>query len=359
MAISGGGTGGHLFPAIAIAQKVKEMSPESEVLFVGAEGKMEMEKVPKYGFTIKGLWISGFNRQSMMKNISLPFKLISSLTKAMGIIRKFKPDIAIGVGGYASGPLLWAANRKGIPTMLQEQNSFPGITNKMLAPRAKKICVAFDGMDRFFAKDKLVKTGNPIRENIRLIEKTTARKKTGFDPNQKTILIVGGSLGARTLNEAMKAHLDALLQSGVQVLWQTGKLYYDQINAEIGERLTDKIKITAFIDDMDAAYGAADLVISRAGALSISELTYLGKACILVPSPNVAEDHQTKNAMALVETGAAILVNDKEAVQQLVPKALEVLQDESQIEQLEKQAKNLAMPNAAEHIAQEIFKLVN
>jgi len=358
MVISGGGTGGHLFPAIAIAQKVKLLSPQSEVLFVGAKGKMEMEKVPKYNFPIKGLWISGFNRQKMSRNISLPFKVISSLWNAMGIVRRFKPDIAVGVGGYASGPLLWAAGRKGIPTMLQEQNSFPGVTNKMLAPKARKICVAFKGMDRFFPEEKLVLTGNPIRENIQELSASEARKNLGFAQDKKTILLIGGSLGARTLNDAMVNGLDDLLQSNVQILWQTGKLYYEEIMDKVGSRLNGNIKPTAFIDNMDTAYAAADLVISRAGALSISELTFLGKASILVPSPNVAEDHQTKNAMALVETGAAKLVKDKDAKTELVPTALQLLEDEEQLLSLASKSKALAMPDAATHIAHELFKLV-
>lgn len=358
MVISGGGTGGHLFPAIAIAQKVKLLSPKSEVLFVGAEGKMEMEKVPKYNFPIEGLWISGFNRQQMAKNITLPFKVVSSLLKAMGIVRRFKPDIAVGVGGYASGPLLWAAGRKGIPTLLQEQNSFPGVTNKLLAPKAKKICVAFKDMDKYFEKDKLVLTGNPIRENIQKIDPKEARRTLGFDPDKKTVLVIGGSLGARTLNEAIKNNLEQLLDSGVQLLWQTGKLYYDSIMSEVGSKLNERIKPTAFIDSMDTAYAAADLVISRAGALSISELTYLGKASILVPSPNVAEDHQTKNAMALVNSGAALLVTDAEAKEKLVDKTLQLLETPEKLSALARESEAMAMPDAATLIAHELFKLV-
>lgn len=358
MVISGGGTGGHLFPAIAIAQKVKELSPNSEVLFVGAEGKMEMEKVPKYNFPIQGLWISGFNRQQMVKNISLPFKVVSSLVKALGIVRKFKPDVAVGVGGYASGPLLWAAGRKGIPTLLQEQNSFPGVTNKLLAPKAHKICVAFTGMNRYFPEEKLVLTGNPIRANIQKMDQAEARKALGFDPNKKTVLLIGGSLGARTLNEALKGGLAQLVANDVQVLWQTGKLYYEALMSEVGPQLGTLIKPTAFIESMDTAYAAADLVISRAGALSISELTYLGKASILVPSPNVAEDHQTKNAMALVASGAALLVTDKEANDKLITTTLQLLDTPEKLSSLAKQAQAMAMPDAATLIAHELFNLV-
>lgn len=359
MIISGGGTGGHLFPAIAIAQKVKELSPESEVHFVGANGKIEMEKVPQYGFSIDGLWITGFHRGQLARNANLPFKVASSILKARQLVRKFKPDIAVGVGGYASGPLLWVAGKRGVPTLLQEQNSYPGITNKLLAPKASKICVAFPGMEKYFQASKLVETGNPIRKNIQSIDKTTARDQLGLDPNKKTLLVIGGSLGARALNEAMAKHLQALKNASVQVLWQTGKLYYEELTSRLSEQLNDDIKLTAFIDDMNLAYGCADLVVSRAGALSISEITFLGKPSILVPSPNVAEDHQTKNARVLVAHGAAVMVKDGEALDLMVATALELMSNQEALETMQAKSLELAKPNAAQHIAEEIFRIAN
>jgi len=358
MVISGGGTGGHLFPAIAIAQKVKELSPNSEILFVGALGKLEMEKVPQYGFAIKGLWISGFNRSAMLKNLNLPFKVISSLWNSFKIIRKFKPQIAVGVGGYASGPLLYAAGKKGIPTLLQEQNSFPGVTNKMLASRASKICVAFPGMEKYFDAHKLVETGNPIRANIKTISKNDAAKFFGLAAETRTILVIGGSLGARTLNNALEQNLDKLVESGYQIIWQCGKIYEKELVERIQNKLTKNIIVTAFIADMDAAYSLADLVISRSGALSISEITFLGKASIMVPSPNVAEDHQTKNAKVLVDYGAAKLITDKNAVSELVTTALDLLGNEAEIRKMEQKALELAKPNAAQLIANEIFNML-
>ena len=359
MIISGGGTGGHLFPAIAIAQKIMELNPESQIHFVGAKGKIEMEKVPKYGFNIDGLWISGFYRGHMLRNVSLPFKVISSLLKSKQLVRKFKPDVAVGVGGYASGPLLWIAGKSGVPTLLQEQNSYPGITNKLLASKASKICVAFPGMDKYFSRTKLVTTGNPIRQNIQKIEKSAARKQLQFDPSRKTLLIIGGSLGARSVNEAVAHNIQLLKDSGVQVLWQTGKLYFEELQERLKGQLDSNIHITAFIDDMNLAYGCADLVISRAGALSISEITYLGKASVMVPSPNVAEDHQTKNANVLVEHHAARLIKDKEALEKLIPETLDLLSNEEQLKTMEAKSTSLAKPDAATHIAEEIFKLAN
>ncbi|MCB0738412.1 MAG: undecaprenyldiphospho-muramoylpentapeptide beta-N-acetylglucosaminyltransferase [Bacteroidetes bacterium] len=355
MIISGGGTGGHLFPAIAIAQKVMELSPESEVMFVGALGKIEMEKVPQYGYPIEGLNIAGIQRSNMLKNLSLPGKILGSIRKSKRIVKQFKPNIAVGVGGYASGPLLWVAERKGIPTLLQEQNSYPGITNKLLAGKAHKICVAFPGMEKFFKAKKLVLTGNPVRENLKPQSQAEALEKLGLDPNKKTILSIGGSLGARTINNAIEQRIDEIKAANVNFIWQTGKYYV----AGIKERVTnvpDNIKISAFIDDMSTAYAAADLVISRAGALSISEITYLSKPSILVPSPNVAEDHQTKNAMVLVNEQAAKMVKDVDAVESLIPTALELLNDQVELNKLSEKANGLAKRNAAQEIAEEIFK---
>ncbi|MFY0674157.1 MAG: undecaprenyldiphospho-muramoylpentapeptide beta-N-acetylglucosaminyltransferase [Bacteroidia bacterium] len=358
MVISGGGTGGHLFPAIAIAQRVKELSPNSEVLFVGAKGKIEMDKVPQYGFDIKGLWISGFYRGQMLRNLNLPFKLISSLLKSFGIVRKFKPQIAVGVGGYASGALLFAAGRKGVPTLLQEQNSYPGVTNKLLASKAKKICVAFPGMEKYFEKNKLVETGNPIRSNIKKLSKESAAEQLGFAPKKPVILVIGGSLGARTINNAIEKNLDLLINSGVQMLWQCGKIYLDGLKERIGNKLPPQIQLTDFINDMDVAYGSADLVISRAGALSISELTFLNKPSVLVPSPNVAEDHQTKNAQVLAENGAAELIEDAKAEVALIPRSLELVKENDKLAQMSHKAAELAKPNAADEIAKQIFELV-
>lgn len=358
MIISGGGTGGHLFPAIAIAQKVMELSPESEVRFVGALGKLEMEKVPKYGFQITGLNIAGLQRKNMLKNLSLPFKIISSLAKARGIVKTFKPHIAVGVGGYASGPLLWAAEKKKVPTLLQEQNSFPGITNKLLAPKAKKICVAFSGMEKFFQKEKLVITGNPIRENLVASGKTEACQALGLDPSKPTILSIGGSLGAGTINKALEAGLPQFVNADVNLIWQTGKYYISGIEERVGTQ-PDNIKISAFIEDMGQAYSAADLVISRAGALSISEITALKKPSLLVPSPNVAEDHQTKNAMALVNEKAALLVKDADAGNDLVSTALELVSNQEKLSELSDNANKMAKHEAALHIANEIFKLAH
>lgn len=358
MVISGGGTGGHLFPAIAIAQRVKELSPLSEVLFVGANGKIEMDKVPQYGFEIIGLWISGFYRGKMLRNLNLPFKVISSLMKSFGIVRKFKPQIAVGVGGYASGPLLFAAGKKGVPTLLQEQNSYPGITNKLLASQAKKICVAFPDMEKYFDKSKLVETGNPIRSNIKKLSKTEAAPKLGFDPNKPILLVIGGSLGARTINNSIEKNLDALIQSGVQMLWQCGKIYLESLKERIGKKLPTQIQLTDFINDMDVAYGSADLVISRAGALSISELTFLNKPSVLVPSPNVAEDHQTKNAQVLANNGAAELIKDVNAEVELIARSLKLVNEKEKLEQMSQKAAELAKPNAAGEIVNQIFELI-
>ncbi|MCB0734043.1 MAG: undecaprenyldiphospho-muramoylpentapeptide beta-N-acetylglucosaminyltransferase [Bacteroidetes bacterium] len=346
--ISGGGTGGHIFPALAIGAELKREYPDALIEFVGASDRMEMQKVPEAGFNIHGLWISGIQRKQLWKNVSFPFKLISSLTKSYRIIRRNRPDVVIGVGGFASGPLLYVANLLGIPTVLQEQNSYPGITNKLLASRADRICVAFEKMDRFFPKEKIVLTGNPIRQDILLNSKTIQESRTlmGLDPDRPCILIIGGSLGARTINEAIAGGLDKFRESGIQLLWQTGKSYSAQHDV-LGKQ-------TQFITEMDLAYRCADLVISRAGASSLSEICALGKAAILVPSPNVAEDHQTRNAEALVQKDAALLVKDSEARQTLVDEALTLLADPGKIQSMSVNAQSMALPGATAHIVEEI-----
>ncbi|MCH2046920.1 MAG: undecaprenyldiphospho-muramoylpentapeptide beta-N-acetylglucosaminyltransferase [Saprospiraceae bacterium] len=356
--ISGGGTGGHIYPAIAIAEALKRKLPNAEFLFVGAQGRMEMEKIPKAGYKIEGLWISGFQRKQFWKNFSLPFKIIASFFKARKIIKRFKPDLAIGVGGYASAMAVRAAAGMGIPTLIHEQNSYAGKTNKMLSGFAKKICVAYDGMDRFFPKEKIIHTGNPIRQDILELndKRTEAFKHYGLDPNLPTLLVIGGSLGARTLNESIAKNLAAFEQAGVQVFWQAGKFYIEEYKKFA--TLHKNIKITAFIDRMDLAYALADVVISRAGALSISELCLCGKPSILVPSPNVAEDHQTANAMALVNKQAALLVKDVEAHEKLCPSALGLLQSESEQKMLSRSIKQLGIADAADRIAEEVLQLV-
>jgi UDP-N-acetylglucosamine--N-acetylmuramyl-(pentapeptide) pyrophosphoryl-undecaprenol N-acetylglucosamine transferase len=357
--ISGGGTGGHVFPAIAIANEIKKLKPNAEILFVGAEGKIEMEKVPKAGYPIEGLWISGFHRQLTLRNLMFPIKLISSLWKANRIINRFKPNAVVGVGGYASGPTLEIASRKGIPILVQEQNSFPGVTNRLLAKRVSKICVAYDGMDRWFPKSKIVLTGNPVRQDLfkNLDEKREeAYEYFGFDKNKKTIFVFGGSLGARTINDAMAANTELINNSEIQVLWQAGKLYIEEMSQSETAAL-DNVKVVQFIDRMDLAYAMSDVIIGRAGALTISELCLVGKPSILIPSPNVSEDHQTKNAMALVEKNAAILVKDSEAKELIMKKALEVLNDEIVKENLSSNILKLSKENAAEEIANVVLSL--
>jgi len=350
--ISGGGTGGHIFPAIAIGKAIHAKYPNAHIEFVGAKDKMEMQKVPEAGFTIHGLWISGIQRKLTTRNLSFPFKLLSSLWKSRRILKKLKPDIAIGVGGFASGPLLYMASWMKIPTLIQEQNGFPGITNKLLAGRVNRICVAFENMERFFPKDKIVLTGNPIRSEItdEQVDKKTARKHFGLNENVPTVLIIGGSLGARTINESIENGLQKLRDAGVQVLWQTGK-FYEREPEVLGERM-------AFIQEMSMAYDCADVVISRAGALSLSEICAKGKASILVPSPNVAEDHQTKNAKELVEAGAAKLIADPVARETLVDTCLEILDDKKLIAEMEQNARGLAITDARERILQEIEQLI-
>ena len=358
--ISGGGSGGHIFPAIAIANALKKKVEDIDILFVGAKGKIEMEKVPKAGYPIKGLWISGLHRKEILRNLTFPLKLISSIFKANSIIRKFKPDVVVGVGGFASGPTLAVASRRGIPTIINEQNSYAGLTNKLLAKKTDVICVAFPKMERFFTNSKLVMTGNPVRKDIVHLKGTRNEgiKHFGLDENKKTIIIVGGSLGAKSLNEAMAANTENLKANpDVQVLWQAGKLYIERFQSCDTANLPN-VKISAFIDRMDLAYLMADIVVCRAGALTIGELAIVGIPTILIPSPNVAEDHQTVNAMALVEKGAAILVKDKNAKKEIITSAIEVLNNEAKQKSLRENILTFRKPAAAENIAAEVLKLI-
>ncbi len=359
--ISGGGTGGHIFPAISIANALKATYPDADILFVGAENRMEMERVPAAGYPIKGLPVSGFDRKNLLKNIKVLFDLARSMVKAKRIIRTFKPDVAIGVGGYASAPVLRAASAFGIPTLIQEQNSYAGIANKLLAKKASCICVAYDDMERFFPKDKIVKTGNPVRQDLFAVvpKDPEAYAYFGLEPDKKTMLIVGGSLGARTINQSVIAHLESLVTSGVQVIWQTGKYYIEEAEQAAKAFKTRKLVVTAFVSRMDYAYAVADVVVSRAGAGSISELCLLAKPAVLVPSPNVAEDHQTKNAMALVKKDAAILIKDGEAIEKMIPEALRLLSDEKKMAALSKNILKLAEKNSAERIVQEVSNLLS
>ncbi len=358
--ISGGGTGGHIFPALAIANAIKEKYPDADILFVGANGKMEMEKVPAAGYPIKGLDIVGFQRKKIWKNWNFPFKLWSSLKAAKKIVKDFNPQIAIGVGGFASGPLLRQAGKLGVPTLLQEQNSYAGVTNKILAKKAMKICVAYDNMEQFFPKEKIVHTGNPVRKDILSLEgkREEAISHFGLNPEKKTILIIGGSLGARTINNSIASGLKELSKSGVQLIWQTGKIYFEEMKKLADENQDDNIKPMAFINRMDLAYSAADVVISRAGALSVSELCLVKKPCVLVPSPNVAEDHQTKNAKSLVDKNAALLVKDIDAHANLVTCILSLLEDEHKMNELKTNIATLGKPNAADDICNEILKII-
>ncbi len=358
--ISGGGTGGHLFPAIAIAQALEKSGTQVNILFVGAKGKIEEEKLPALGYNFELLDIVGFQRKLTFKNVIFFIKLFKSIAKSKKIIKKFKPDVAVGVGGYASGPLLRVVGKKGIPYILQEQNSYPGITNKLLAAKAEKICVAYDEMQRFFPDEKILKTGNPVRETLRETVETQAEAKQffGLNPNKKLILSLGGSLGAKTINESIAGGLGKIIDADISVLWQTGKFYIEDCKAEAGQYKSDNVKVTAFISRMDLAFKAADLVISRAGAGTISELCLLEKATILVPSPNVAEDHQTKNAKALAETGATVLVKDKNAKEKLVPKALELMKNNGKLKELSENISKHAVRNSAGIIADELLKIV-
>lgn len=355
--ISGGGTGGHIFPAVSIANALKELDPEAEILFVGALGRMEMERVPQAGYKIVGLPVRGFNRSKPWKNVSVLVDLAKSIRQVKKIIREFRPDVGVGVGGYASGAAMWAAAQMGIPILLQEQNGFAGVTNKILKDKAAKICVAYEGMEKFFPADKIILTGNPVRQNL------TEGRRNNAEGGPKNLLIIGGSLGARTINEAILAGLPQLLDAGIHVVWQTGKVYYENILQQVlalslegrgGERL---LEIFDFLSDMPDRYAQADLVISRAGASSISELCLLGKPAILVPSPNVAEDHQTHNAMALVNKEAAVLVRDAEASDKLVSTALDLIRDDKRLETLHTNILQLAQRDSAKRIAEEVIRL--
>ena len=357
--ISGGGTGGHIFPAVSIANAVKALRPDAKILFVGALGRMEMQRVPAAGYEIIGLPIQGFDRKNLLKNFKVLYKIWKSQRMAKKIIKDFRPQVAVGVGGYASGPTLNMAAAKGIPCLLQEQNSYAGVTNKLLAKKAAKICVAYEDMERFFPAEKIMMTGNPVRQQLldTTISHEDAVRSFGFDPTKKVVLIVGGSLGARTLNESVLQHLDHIRKSDVQFIWQTGKFY----SAEISERLKGQdipnLTVTDFISDMGVAYKAADLVVSRAGAGSISEFCLLGKPVILVPSPNVAEDHQTKNAMALVNKAAALYVKDAEADKILLPLAIDTAKDDAKLQSLHENILKMALPDSADIIAKEVIKL--
>ena len=357
--LSGGGTGGHIFPALAIANEIKIRNQEAEILFVGALGRMEMEKIPAAGYKIIGLPVMGFPRKPSMKMFRFFKNLLKSSSMAREIVKEFQPQVAIGVGGFASGPLLRAASKYGTPTLIQEQNSYAGITNKLLSKRVNTICVAYDKMERYFPKEKIVFTGNPVRENlIRSINKKEALKHFKLNEKQKVILIVGGSLGAWSINQSVLNNIDEIADSGVQVVWQTGAIYYDKIVEDIENSKPENLQILKFITEMDLAYAAADLVISRAGAGAISELCLVGKSAVLVPSPNVAEDHQTKNALALVKEEAALMVNDIEINRKLFPLAFEVVNNEKRCTALSEKIKTLAKPNATKAIVDEAEKLL-
>ncbi|XMO87333.1 undecaprenyldiphospho-muramoylpentapeptide beta-N-acetylglucosaminyltransferase [Algibacter sp. AS12] len=355
--LSGGGTGGHIYPAIAIANELKSRFPDAEFLFVGAKDRMEMEKVPQSGYQIKGLWISGIQRKLTLKNLSFPFKVISSLWEARKIIKSFKPDVAIGTGGFASGPLLQAAASSNIPTLIQEQNSYPGITNKLLAKKAQKICVAYDGLERFFPKEKIIKTGNPVRQGLLNVETKIEEAKRFFnlEPNKVTLLIIGGSLGSRRINQLIEKKLDFFDTHNIQIIWQCGKLYYQQY--KICDN-TKGIQVYQFLNNMDFAYAAADIVISRAGAGSVSELCIVGKPVIFIPSPNVAEDHQTKNAMAIVNEDAAILIKEEDLDADFENKFSQLLNAPVRQKTLSDNIKKLALINATKDIADEVEKLL-
>ena len=358
--ISGGGTGGHIFPAVSIANAIKEQRPDTEILFVGAEGRMEMHRVPAAGYPIKGLPIAGFNRKNLLKNIPVLIKLFKSQQLAKAIIKEFKPQAAVGVGGYASGPTLKVAGNMGIPTLLQEQNSYAGVTNKLLAKQAHKICVAYEGMERFFEKEKIILTGNPVRQDLlnHTASQADAIKSFGLDPNKKTILVLGGSLGARTINNCIIQNLDKIKNSDVQFIWQTGKIYIEEARDSVSKTGgLSMIHVTDFISNMGIAYRAADLVISRAGAGSISEFCLLQKPVILVPSPNVAEDHQTKNALALANKNAALYVKDVDAKDKLVDEALQAVKQPELLTNLSKNIAELAFTDSANVIAKEVIQL--
>ena len=358
--VSGGGTGGHIFPAISIANALKNKFPDADILFVGAEGRMEMERVPSAGYPIEGLPVSGFDRKNLMRNVKVLFNLMKSIMKARSIIKRFRPDVVIGVGGYASAPTLRAASAYGIPTLIQEQNSYAGVTNKLLSKKASKICVAYDNMEKFFPASKIIKTGNPVRQD--LLRTPTKAKEAyqffGFEPTKKTLLIVGGSLGARTINQSVTAQLKQLTEANIQVIWQTGKYYIENALQSAENFKSPSLLVTDFVSRMDYAYSVADLVISRAGASSISELCLLSKPTILVPSPNVAEDHQTQNALALVRKEAALMIKDNEAINLLIPEAIRLINNDAELLKLSENIFKLAEKDSAERIANEVIKLI-
>jgi UDP-N-acetylglucosamine--N-acetylmuramyl-(pentapeptide) pyrophosphoryl-undecaprenol N-acetylglucosamine transferase len=356
--VSGGGTGGHIYPAIAIANEIKNRYPETEFLFVGAKDRMEMEKVPASGYKIEGLWISGIQRKLISKvNLLFPFKLISSLWKAKNIVRQFQPDVAIGTGGFASGPLLYMANSNNVPTLIQEQNSFPGITNKLLSKKAKTICVAYDNLERFFPKEKIVKTGNPVRQDLLEIssKRVEAQEFFKLDVSKKTILILGGSLGARRINQLIEKELSFFSENNVQLIWQTGKLY---INDYKKHNVNDNVQTHAFLNKMDLAYAAADVIISRAGASSVSELCIVGKPTIFIPSPNVSEDHQTKNAQAITDKNAGILIRESDLESDFELRCKVLLENSELQNELSQEIKKLALENATRAIVDEVEKLI-
>lgn len=356
--ISGGGTGGHIFPAVSIADALRTAMPDCEILFVGAENRMEMERVPQAGYKIVGLPIKGFDRSNLLRNIPILFDLLKSLWKARKIVRDFRPDVGIGVGGYASGAAMKVAAWQNVPILLQEQNGFAGVTNKLLRNNASKICVAYEGMERFFPKDKIILTGNPVRQTLLNGNREEALKHFGFSADKPVLLVIGGSLGARTINNAIGNNLDNLLNAGIQVLWQTGKVYFADAQKTAEPFKCPELIVTDFVSRMDLAYSMADLVISRAGASSISEICLLGKAAILVPSPNVAEDHQTHNAMALVNKDAALMVKDSDAATMLVEEAIRLVNDKPRLEKLRSNALGLAQNDSAKRIAEEVIKLI-
>jgi len=358
--VSGGGTGGHIFPAIAIANAIKEKHPDSKILFVGALGRMEMEKVPDAGYEIVGLPIMGLQRRLTLQNLKFPFKLIASMMKAKKIVIDFKPDVVVGVGGYASGPLLKAATKLGVPALVQEQNSYPGITNKLLASKVQKLCVAYDNMDRFFPKEKIMLTGNPVRQDIKNLEAKRIRgiEHFGLDPNKKTVLVVGGSLGARSINHAIDAGISEIATNDIQLVWQTGKLYVNEAAKAVANYDGKGIKTMPFISKMDFAYAVADVVVSRAGAMSVSELSIAAKPTIFIPLPSAAEDHQTKNAMALVNHNAALLVKDAEAQEKLIPALIDLVKDEEKQQSISKNVAKMAFTDSANVIAAEVIKLI-
>lgn len=354
--LSGGGTGGHIYPAVAIANELKLRNPQSKFLFVGAKGRMEMEKIPQLGYTIKGLNISGLQRSLSLKNLSFPFKLIQSLIRANRILKKFKPNVVIGTGGFASGPTLYMANKRKIPSLIQEQNSYPGITNKLLAKKANRICVAYDGLEKYFPAEKLIKTGNPVRQDLLDIntKRTEALVHFQLDKNKKTIVVLGGSLGARAINQAVETYLSAILKFNVQVIWQSGKLYYEEYKRHNN---TKGVQVHEFIEKMDLLYAAADIIISRAGAGTISELCIVGKPVVFIPSPNVAEDHQTKNAAAVSDQDAAILLKESD-ISQFVKVVGDLVDDEEVQISLGKNIKKLALPDATKRIVDEVEKIL-